>query len=122
MSHAAVATANALPAPLRLASVPQDTMDMLQAHFLKHPGSQDDINLELMSSCEERLTQLVELAQCHQRSSMLAQFALSRRTQDLIDEASRFFSDAVAKLQLGLAVSSMGVNLRIDENVSLLLR
>jgi hypothetical protein len=57
----------------------------------------------------------------HKKSNLLTQFALSRKTQSLLDEASKNFTTAISMLQLGIAVSQMGVNLRIDENVSVII-
>jgi hypothetical protein len=75
-----------------------------------------------MDKAEAALQDLVTLARRHSKNNMLMQFALSRKTQSLIDEASASFTEAIAKLQLGLAVSQIGVNLRIDENVTVLMR
>jgi hypothetical protein len=94
----------------------------LEQHFSKHPGSQADVNTALLESSEAALVELVKLASRHSRCNMLSQFALSRKTQSLLDEASKNFTTAISKLQLGIAVTQMGVNLRIDENVSVLMR
>jgi hypothetical protein len=75
-----------------------------------------------MDKAEAALTDLVTLARRHSKNNMLLQFALSRKTQSLIDEASAMFTEAISKLHLGLAVSQIGVNLRIDENVTVLMR
>jgi hypothetical protein len=75
-----------------------------------------------MEKSEGALVELIKLATRHSRCNMLSQFALSRKTQALIDEATKSFTEAVSKLQLGMAVTQMGVNLRIDENVSVLMR
>jgi hypothetical protein len=53
---------------------------------------------------------------------MLSQFALSRKMQLLLDEATKSSTDAVSKLQLGTSVTQIDVNLRIHENVSVLMR
>jgi NurA-like 5'-3' nuclease len=75
-----------------------------------------------MDKAEAALQDLVTLTRRHSKNNMLMQFALSRKTQNLIDEASASFTEAIAKLQLGLTVSQIGVNLRIDENVTVLMR
>jgi hypothetical protein len=75
-----------------------------------------------MKKVEATLTELRSLARKHQKSNTLLQLALARKTQSLLDEATKCFNEATSKLQLNLAVSQYGVNLRIDENVSLLLR
>jgi hypothetical protein len=75
-----------------------------------------------MNNAEAVLAELLTLAQRHNKNNMLLQFALSRKTQALIDDASSKFNEAICKLQLGLAVTQLDVNLRIDDNVTLLLR
>jgi hypothetical protein len=99
----------------------QSTLDTLQGHFEKYPASLSDVNMGLMDSCEASLAELVTLGNKHKKSNMLMQFVLSRKTQSLIDEAETSFTGAIAKLHLGIAVTQIGVNLRIDENVSLLM-
>jgi hypothetical protein len=79
-------------------------------------------NIALMNKAEAVITELLTLARRHNKNNMLLQFALSRKTQSLIDDAGNKFNEAISKLQLGLAVTQLGVNLRIDENVTLLLR
>jgi hypothetical protein len=76
----------------------------------------------MLVKAEEALNELKAVASRHKSSNMLTQFALSRKTQSLLDEASRCFAEATSKLQLGVAVSQYGVNLRIDENVSVIIR
>jgi hypothetical protein len=75
-----------------------------------------------MDKVEATLTELKMLAMKHQNSNMLTKFALSRKTQTLLDEVTRCFTEATTKLQLNLSVSQFGVNLRVDENVSILVR
>jgi hypothetical protein len=75
-----------------------------------------------MDKVEAILTELELLATKHQNSNMLTKFALSRKTQTLLDEVTQCFTEATSKVQLNLAVSQYGVNLRIDENVSVLVR
>jgi hypothetical protein len=75
-----------------------------------------------MDRTEAALRELVALATRHSQSNMLVQFALSRKTQSLVDEAAKCFADATAKLQLGIAVANTGVNLRIDEHVTVLMK
>jgi hypothetical protein len=99
----------------------QSILDTLQAHFDAHPHAQADVNLALIDKSEAALTELKVLAMRHKKSNLLTQFALSRKTQSLLDEASKNFTTAISKLQLGIAVSQMGVNLRIDENVSVII-
>eukprot|EP00953_Heterococcus_sp_UTEX-ZZ885_P001218 1164-Heterococcus_DN1.PRE.1 len=94
----------------------QSILDTLQAHFDAHPHAQADVNLALIDKSEAALNELKVLAMRHKKSNLLTQFALSRKTQSLLDEASKNFTTAISKLQLGIAVSQMGVNLRIDEN------
>ncbi|KAG5182787.1 hypothetical protein JKP88DRAFT_348758 [Tribonema minus] len=106
---------------VRWATNLQSILDTLQGYFDKHPDSESGVDLEMMIDCEQNMRKLVKLARSHQKSNMLTQFALSRRTQSLIDEVSLLLNQAVQKLQLGLSVKAIGVNLRIDENVSLLL-
>jgi hypothetical protein len=99
----------------------QSILDTLQAHFDAHPHAQADVNLALIDKSEAALNELKVLAMRHKKSNLLTQFALSRKTQSLLDEASKNFTTAISKLQLGIAVSQMGVNLRIDENVSVII-
>jgi hypothetical protein len=68
------------------------------------------------------LNELKSLASKHKNSNMLTKFALSRKTQSLLNEATQCFTEATSKLQLNIAVSQYGVNLRIDENISVLVR
>jgi hypothetical protein len=77
--------------------------------------------MALMDDCEQSIAELVTLGNKHKKSNMLMQFVLSRKTQSLIDAAESNFTGAIAKLHLGIAVTQIGVNLRIDENVSLLM-
>jgi hypothetical protein len=79
-------------------------------------------NIALMNKAEVILNELLTLAQRHNKNNMLLQFALSRKTQSLIDEAAAKFNEAITKLHLGLTVTQLGVTLKIDENVTLLLR
>jgi hypothetical protein len=87
-----------------------------------HQASAGDINIALLDKAEAALIELKALADRSARSNLLAQFALSRKTKSLLEEASKCFTEAKAKLQLGIAVSQFGINLRIDENVSVIMR
>jgi hypothetical protein len=87
-----------------------------------HQASAADINIALLDKAEAALIELKALADRSARSNLLAQFALSRKTKSLLEEASKCFTEATAKLQLGIAVSQFGINLRIDENVSVIMR
>jgi hypothetical protein len=75
----------------------------------------------LLERSEATTTELIKLATRHSKCNMLSQFALSRKTQSLIDDATKSFGDAISKLQLGLTVTQMSINLRIDENVNVLM-
>jgi hypothetical protein len=99
----------------------QSTLDTLQGHFERVPTSLSDVNITLMDNCEASIAELVTLGNKHKKSNMLMQFVLSRKTQSLIDAAESNFAGAIAKLHLNIAVVNVGVNLRIDENVSLLM-
>eukprot|EP00953_Heterococcus_sp_UTEX-ZZ885_P018060 10088-Heterococcus_DN1.PRE.1 len=99
----------------------QGTLDALEKTYGSHPKLQMESNLALMNKAEAVITELLVLARRHNKNNMLLQFALSRKTQSLIDDAGNKFNEAISKLQLGLAVTQLGVNLRIDENVTLLL-
>jgi hypothetical protein len=100
----------------------QSTLDTLQGHIDANPASQADINMSLMDNVEATLLELKSLAIKHQNSNLLTRFALSRKTQSLLNEASQCFTEATSKLHLKIAVSQYGVNLRIDENISVLVR
>jgi hypothetical protein len=100
----------------------QGTLDALEKTYGNHPKLQMESNLALMNKAEAVITELLILARRHNKNNMLLQFALSRKTQSLIDDAGNKFNEAISKLQLGLAVTQLGVNLRVDENVTLLLR
>jgi hypothetical protein len=76
----------------------------------------------MIEQSEAALTELITLATRHTNLNMLSQFALSRKTQSLLDEASKSFIEATDKLQLGLSVAQYGVQLKIDENISVLIR
>jgi hypothetical protein len=100
----------------------KSTLDTLQGHIEAYPASGADINLSLMDKVNATLTELKALALKHQSSNMLTKFALSRKTQSLLNEATQWFTEATSKLHLNLAVTQYGVNLRIDENISVLVR
>jgi hypothetical protein len=72
-------------------------LETLEQHFNKHPGSQADVNAALMENSEATLVELIKLATRHSRCNMLSQFALSRKTQSLIDEATKSFTEAVIR-------------------------
>lgn len=74
----------------------------------------------LMPEPEAALRELLTAARKHGERSMFVAFITSRHTQSLIDAASQCFNDAVSRLQFGIAVQNVGVTLRTDENVSLL--
>jgi hypothetical protein len=76
----------------------------------------------LIEITEPALAELIKLATKHSNCNMLSQFALSRKTQSLLDEATKSSTDAVSKLQLGTSVTQIDVNLRIHENVCVLMR
>ena len=78
-------------------------------------------NVSLMNKAEDSLRKLVKVAHKHSSSNTLMQFVLSHQTQVLIDEAAQYFSEAINKLHLNIAVTHVGVSLRIDENVAQLL-
>jgi hypothetical protein len=78
-------------------------------------------NVSLMNKAEDSLRKLVKVAQKHSSSNTLVQFVLSQQTQVMIDEATQYFSEAINKLHLNIAVTHIGVSLRIDENVTQLL-
>jgi hypothetical protein len=94
----------------------------LERQLVAHPESGADINVSLMDRVTFAITELKSLASKHQSSNMLTQFALARKTQSRLNEAAQYFTEATSKLQLNIAVSQYGVNLRIDEGVSLLVR
>jgi hypothetical protein len=100
----------------------QSTLDTLQGHLEAHPEAGADINLSLMDKVNSTLTELKLLAIKHQKSNIFTQFVLARKTQSLLDEATKCFTEATSKLHLNIAVSQYGVNLRIDEGVSILVR
>jgi hypothetical protein len=75
-----------------------------------------------MDKANSTLTELKSLAVKHQKSNIFTQFALARKTQSLLDEATKCFTEATSKLHLNIAVSQYGINLHIDEGVSLLVR
>jgi hypothetical protein len=100
----------------------QSTLDTLQGHIEAYPASGADINLSLMDKVNATLTELKSLAVKHQSSNMLTKFALSRKTQSLLNEATQCFTEATSKLHLNIAVSQYGLNLHIDEGVSILVR
>jgi hypothetical protein len=87
-----------------------------------HLNAIADVNMALMDKAEASLVELITLAKRHNSNNMILQFALSRKTQSLIDEAGRYFNEAISKLQMGLTVTQIGVTLKIDDNVDLLLR
>ena len=80
------------------------------------------MNVSLLDRADTVLQELLTLARRHASHNMLIQFALSRKTQSLIDEASACVTHAIKKLQRELSVANLGVTLRIDDNVSLLMR
>lgn len=94
----------------------------MQKHLDTHPELEKELNISLLDRADNVLQELLTLARKHAGYNMLIQFALSRKTQSLIDEASTCVTHAIEKLQLELSVTSLGVTLRIDENVSLLMR
>jgi hypothetical protein len=98
------------------------TLDTLEKTYGNHPSLAMVSNIALINKVEIVLTELLTLAQRHSKNNMLLQFALSRKTQSLIDDAGAKFNEAISKLHLGLTVTQLGVTLRIDENVTLLLR
>jgi hypothetical protein len=75
-----------------------------------------------MDKVEAVLTELIRLATRHSRNGMLMDFALSRSTQSLVDDASKCLNEALAKLQLGLSVALIGATLSIKEDTTVLLR
>jgi hypothetical protein len=97
-------------------------MEALEKLHGNHPSLEMESNIILMNKAEVVLAEILTLATRHAKNNMLAHFALSRQTQTLINDASKYFTDAIAKLQLGIAVTQLGVTLRTDENVTLLLR
>jgi hypothetical protein len=100
----------------------QSTIETLQNYIDAHPGCKADINEALLDKVDVLLNDLKSLACKHQNSNMLTKFALSRKTQSLLNEATQCFTEATSKLQLNIAVSQYGVNLCIDENISVLVR
>jgi hypothetical protein len=100
----------------------QTTLHTLAKYLHNDPALIANASREMMDKVEVVLTELVRLGTRHSKNGMLLQFALSRKTQALVDEASSCFNDAVAKLNLGLAVTHIGFTLRIDENVTVLMR
>jgi hypothetical protein len=100
----------------------QSTLDTLQGHIEAYPASGADINLSLMDKVNATLTELKSLAVKHQKNNIFTQFALARKTQSLLDEATKCFTEATSKLHLNIAVSQYGINLHIDEGVSILVR
>jgi hypothetical protein len=89
---------------------------------MQYPESASECNVSCLNRVDEVLLELKELARKHNKSNMITQFALSRKVQSMLDEATAALTDAISKLQLGIVVTQLGVNLRIDENVSILLR
>jgi hypothetical protein len=87
----------------------QSILETLEQHFSKHPASQADVNVALLERSEAALTELIKLATRHSKCNMLSQFALSRKTQSLIDDATKSFGDAISKLQLGMTVTQMSI-------------
>jgi hypothetical protein len=100
----------------------QSTIDTLQSHITAHPESKADINEALSDKVDVTLIDLKSLACKHRNSNMLTRSALSRKTQSQLNEATQCFNEATSKLQLNIAVSQYGLNLRIDENISVLVR
>jgi hypothetical protein len=100
----------------------QATTNKLECHIKANPASSGGVNLMLLDNVKATLTELKSLAVKHQKSNMLKQFALARKTQFLLDRATKSFTDAISQLHLDVAVSQYGVNLHIDENVSVLVR
>eukprot|EP00953_Heterococcus_sp_UTEX-ZZ885_P001940 1559-Heterococcus_DN1.PRE.1 len=98
----------------------QSTLDTLQGHIEAYPAPGADINLSLMDKVNSSLTELKSLAVKHQKSNIFTQFALARKTQSLLAEATEYYTEATSKLHLNIAVSHYGVNLRVDEGVSIL--
>ena len=94
----------------------------MQGHIEAYPKAGSDINLSLMDKVNSTLTELKSLAVKHQKSNIFTQFALARKTRSLLNEATKCFTEATSKLHLNIAVSQYGVNLRIDENISVLVR
>jgi hypothetical protein len=92
----------------------------LAHNYRGHPNVMN-ADVSLMNKAEDSLRKLIHVAQRHSSSNTLLQFVLSHQTQLLIDEASRHFSEAINKLHLNIAVTHIGVSLRIDENVAQLL-
>jgi hypothetical protein len=76
----------------------------------------------ILHRAQTSLTELTSLAVKHQKTNIFTQFALARKTQSLLDEATKYYTEATSKLHLNIAVSQYGVNLRIDEGVSILVR
>jgi hypothetical protein len=97
-------------------------METLEKLHSNHPSLEMESDIALMNKAEVVLAEILTLATRHAKNNMLAQIALSKQTQTLINDASKYFTDAIAKLQLGIAVTQLGVKLRTDENVILLLR
>jgi hypothetical protein len=75
-----------------------------------------------MDKVEAVLTELIRLATRHSKNGMLMDFALSRSTQSLVDDASKCLNEALAKLQLGLSVALISATLSIKEDTTVLLR
>jgi hypothetical protein len=100
----------------------QATINALKSHVGANPSLGAEINEALMFRVHVTLLELKSLASKHQNSNMLTKFALARKTQSLLIEATQCFADATSKLQLNIAVAQYGVSLRIDEGVSVLLR
>jgi hypothetical protein len=102
--------------------VRQSALDTLYAHFIISPGSSSDVDTALMDQAVAALQELVSRTTKHSKNNMLVQFASSRLTNTLVDDATKYFTQAIASLQLGVAVTQFDVKLRIDNNVQLLLR
>eukprot|EP00953_Heterococcus_sp_UTEX-ZZ885_P015041 8483-Heterococcus_DN1.PRE.3 len=100
----------------------KSTLDTLAQHLYKDPALLASANTALMDKVEAVLTELIRLATRHSRNGMLMDFALSRSTQSLVDDASKCLNEALAKLQLGLSVALIGATLSIKEDTTVLLR
>ena len=99
----------------------QAILETVHEYSESHPNAKLNVAMENMDNCIQLLNELVQRTKSHNENNMLVQFTLSRNTQELIDEASDNLSRAVANLHLGINIASLWINLRIDENVTIIM-
>jgi hypothetical protein len=76
----------------------------LQQHLDEHPDVTANVNLVLMDKVQNILVDLKSLAEKHSRSNMLHQFAVSKQAQTLVDQASKWFNDAIGGVDIAQTI------------------